>query len=244
MTDDPPKSPPPTPQEIQGHYDEEITSHSYKELETLALWAKHKGPIFYLIGGWAAWRYHRGLGSRDIDVIFPDTQILDSFLQQHYKANGFENHGGLLSKRYRKRVDLEDRTFLIQIDAAGLDHGPPFKEDPNRTIPYTELEEHSVEWTLGTGTTRIPTPELLILQKTKAWRDRRWDLEHEATNPVDIQYLRGKIWKDAYDIRSLEPIVEDWATVWEIAQTHECTDLIQDAFATLEIDTDLPAPES
>lgn len=242
MTEDLPAGQPPAPDEIAGQYDEEVTSHSYEELETLAIWAKHKGPVFYLIGGWAAWHYHGGLGSRDIDVIFPDTQILDTFLQLYYKANGFEDHGGLLSKRYRKPVEIGDRTFLIQIDAAGLEEGPPFKEDEGRNIPYTELEAHSVTWDLGRATVRIPTPELLILQKVKAWRDRRWDLDHEAVDPTDVQYLQGKIWKDAYDIRGLKPVVDEWSVVWEITDKHDCTDLVQEAFATLEVEPGVPPP--
>lgn len=242
MTDERPTGQPKAPNQIQGQYDDEVTSHSYKELEHLALWAKHKGPLFYLIGGWAAWHYHGGLGSRDIDVIFPDASILNNFLQLYYKANGYENHGGLLTKQYRKPVTVGDKTFLIQIDAAGLHQGSPFKEDEGRNIPYSELENHSRPWDLGRATVRIPTPELLILQKVKAWRDRRWDREHEAVNPVDIQYLQGKIWKDAYDIRSLEPVVDDWPILWEITERNGCTDLVQDAFHTLDIQPGAPPP--
>lgn len=53
MTDHLPPGQPQAPDHIEGQYAEEVTSHSYKELENLAMWAKHKGPIFYLIGGWA-----------------------------------------------------------------------------------------------------------------------------------------------------------------------------------------------
>lgn len=242
LTDHLPPGQPAAPEGLEGQYAEEVTSHSYKELENLALWAKHTGPVFYLIGGWAAWRYHRGLGSRDIDVIFPDRNILDSFLQLYYKANGYENHGGLLAKRYRKPVKVGGATFLIQIDAASLDQGPPFKEDEERNIPYTELENHSVGWEMGQATVRIPTSELLLLQKVKAWRDRRWDLEHVAVDPIDIQYLQGKIWKDAYDIRALAPTVGDWSPVWEISEAHGCTDLIHDALSTLGTTPGTPPP--
>ncbi len=242
LTDDLPHRQPRAPEHIKGQYAEEVTSHSYKELQNLAMWAKHKGPMFYLIGGWAAWRYHGGLGSRDIDVIFPDRVILDNFLQLYYKANGYENHGGILSKQYRKPVEIGDQTFLIQIDAAGLDQGPPFKEDKDRNIPFTELEKHSLPWELETATVRIPRPELLFLQKVKAWRDRRWDLDHTAVDAVDVQYLQGKIWKDAYDIRNLEPRIEDWNVVWGITEKNACTNLIAQAIETLGIEPSEPPP--
>lgn len=242
MTDRLPTGQPEAPEHVAGQYAAEVTTHSYRELETLALWAKHRGPIFYLIGGWAAWRYHGGLGSRDIDVIFPDRRILDGFLQRYYKANGFENHGGLLARRYRKPVRVGDRTFHIQIDAAGIEQGRPFKEDRERNLPYTELETHFADWDLGRATVRIPTPELLVLQKVKAWRDRRWDLDHVAVDPVDVQYLRGKIWKDAYDIRSLAPAVEAWTVAWEIAERHDCTDLVHEAFDELNVEPSVPPP--
>lgn len=188
------------------------------------------------------WRYHGGLGSRDIDVIFPDRHILDNFLQLYYKANDYENHGGLLSKQYRKPVRVGDQTFLIQIDAAGLDQSPAFKEDETRNIPFTELENHSVPWELDTATVQIPTPELLFLQKVKAWRDRRWDLDHTAVNPVDIQYLQGKIWKDAYDIRNLRHTVERWDVIWEITERNACTDLTVEALESLGVEPGVPPP--
>lgn len=51
-------------------------------------------------------------------------------------------------------------------------------------------------WDVGPATVRVPVPELLILQKVKAWRDRSWDLEHVAVSPLDVAHLRSKLWKD------------------------------------------------
>lgn len=224
------------PEGFEDEYVAEVTSHSFQELENLALEARQRGPMFYLIGGWAAWHYHQGLGSRDIDVIFPHRQILDRFLQTYYKKHDYKNVGGLLNKRYRRPVDVGDRTVRLQIDAAAIDQGPPFKEDEDRNIPYTELEDHHRTWELETAAVRVPTPELLILQKVKAWRDRRWELDHEAVAAEDVQRLQGKIWKDEYDIRNLAPEVGDWSQVWAITDRHDCTDLVEEAFRELGLD--------
>ncbi|MBI4393539.1 MAG: hypothetical protein HY556_07060 [Euryarchaeota archaeon] len=228
LTDAPPPG-------FDAEYVAEVTTESYKELKNLALWAKSMGPEFCVIGGWAAWQYHRGLGSRDIDVIFLDWRMLDAMLRVYYERNAYETYGGLLSKRRRKRVVVGGKTVFIEIDAASVTDRVPFKEDRNRSIPYAEVQKHSVEWDVGPASVRIPVPELLILQKTKAWRDRTWDLEHTAVEAIDVQHLRGKIWKDEYDIRAIAKRVTDPGRMWEIAERNKCRDLIEDAFVRIGI---------
>lgn len=216
-------------------YSEELTQESYKELQRLAFWSSRLGPEFYLIGGWAAWYYHRGLGSRDIDVVFPDRSLLDSFLQTYYKQNGYESVAGLLSKRFRKRVEVGGRPVFVEIDAASMDEGPPLKEDPSRNLPFIALKAFHAEWQIGEAAVKIPLPELLILMKVKAHRDRSWALDHEAVSPVDIAYLRGKIWKDEIDIRNLASHVKKWNGVWKIAHKYDFEELARDTFRNLRL---------
>lgn len=228
-------APPHAPPELGEDYAVEVTTESYRELGRLALFAKSMGPQFCVIGGWAAWHYHGGLGSRDIDVIFPDFRTLDVMLRKYYEKNGYENFGGLLAKRFKKRVQVGTRTVFIEIDAANVTDHVPFKEDRTRTIPYSEVLEHSREWDVGPAAVLIPRPELLVLQKVKAWRDRTWDLDHVAVNPVDIAYLRGKIRKDEYDIRHVAAAVEEPSLMWSIAEKHKCKDLVADALGRLRV---------
>lgn len=122
---------PAPPEGAAEAYAQELTTESYQELVRLALWAKAMGPEFCLIGGWAAWRYHAGLGSRDIDVIFPDWRMLDVFLRVYYEKNGYETHGGLLSKRYRKRVAVGKRTVFIE----SMQRASPTRRRSRRTAP-------------------------------------------------------------------------------------------------------------
>ncbi len=229
----------PPPEGFDQEYAEEVTQESFKELKRLVLAAHASGPRFYLIGGWAAWRFHHGLGSRDIDVVFQDRSIMDPFLRAYYESNGYESYGvGLnlgLSQRYRKRVKIGGRDVFVSIDAASMDEICDFHEDRRRRLPYTELTEYCQEWDIGGLTLPIPRPELLLLQKIKAHRDRGWDLDHVAVSPVDAAYLRGKIWKDEHDIRGLVPIVGDWKLLWSISDEHKIRDLAQDTLATLRL---------
>ncbi len=220
---------------LDTEYSEEITQESYREIERLAFWARAKGPVFYLIGGWAAWRYHRGLGSRDIDVIFPNQAILEAFLTEYYRTHGYVRTGGWLAPSYHKPVETAAGTRYIEIDAAQLDRGFPFHEDPGRDIPYRLLERHSQSWRVGNEEVRMPTPELLLLQKVKAYRDRSWDLEHAAPDPVRSAYLRSKVSKDAYDIRGLAPHVGDWPSVATLAENQGCLDLVADCLSVLGV---------
>ena len=222
---------------FEDNYSEELTQESFKELQRLAFWSSRMGPEFYLIGGWAAWYYHRGLGSRDIDVVFPDKSLLDSFLQTYYKQNGYECVAGLLNKRFRKRVMVGGRAVFVEIDAASMDEGPPLKEDSSRNLPFTALEKFHGEWQIGQATIKIPLPELLILMKVKAHRDRSWTLDHEAVSPVEIAYLRGKIWKDGVDIRNLTAHIKKWNGVWKIAKKYDFDELAKDTFRNLRLKT-------
>lgn len=216
---------------LGGEYSSEMTTKSFEELKNLAFHAKSMGPEFYVIGGWAAWRYHAGLGSRDIDVVFPDHQIMDPFLAKYYKMNDYERYGGPFENRFRKRIGEDE---FVQIDAASFADGQPFKEDRRRNLPFELLMSHSDIWNLGESVVRIPKPELLILQKVKAHRDRSWDLGL-ATTSIQSDWLRGKIRKDEYDIRNIAPFIADWNLVRVISEDCDCSDLIEDSLKALRV---------
>lgn len=220
---------------LAADYAQEITQESYREIERLALWANARGPLFYLIGGWAAWRYHQGYGSRDIDVIFPNQAILEAFLTEYYVKNGYEKAGGLLAPTYHKPVETPTGTQYIEIDAAQLDMGPPFHEDSHKDLPYRLLEKHNQTWRVGSQEVRMPKVELLLLQKVKAYRDRSWDLEHVAVDVGRAAFLRSKVAKDAYDIQGIAPHVEDWELVGSIADERACRHLIEDTLLKLGV---------
>lgn len=170
-------------------------------------------------------------------MIFADTGIMDAFLRRYYDLRGYVNVGGFLAKRMRKRVTLKDRAdpVEIEIDAAGIRQGPPFKEDKTRNLPFTLLEEHHETWELDGPSTKIPTRELLLLQKVKAHRDRSFDLERE-TDPIQVAWLRSKIWKDAHDITGIASAGRiDWGSARRIADDNKVADLVHDTLTRLKI---------
>lgn len=217
------------PTELVRDYQPEFTEESYREIERLALWSRARGPRLYLIGGWAAWRYHQGLGSRDIDVIFPSRSILEGFLPAYYRENGYERQPGLIEISYHKPVTTAAGTFYIELDAAPIDGSFPFHEDHALNIPYTLLQGNHQRWRVGSEDVLVPTPELLLLQKVKAFRDRSWDIRSLVLDPARSQYLRNKIAKDVYDIQNLVPYIKRWKVVEALANEHSCKELVREA---------------
>ena len=125
-------------------------------------------------------------------------------------------------------------TVYIEIDAAQLDKGVPFHEDPRVDLPYRLLERHNQTWRVGNQEVLMPTPELLLLQKVKAHRDRSWDLRHTEVDIGRAAFLRSKIAKDAYDIRGLVPHIADWGVVASIAEERSCRPLVAASLKELE----------
>jgi hypothetical protein len=135
-----------------------LTTKSFEELKSLAFYGKSMGPEFFVIGGWAAWRYHSGLGSRDIDVVFHDHQIMDPFLAKYYKMNDYELYGGPFETRYRKRIGDD---MFVQIDAASFADGQPFKEDRRRLAIWTahESQRYMESWRIRNQNPQTRTPD-------------------------------------------------------------------------------------
>jgi hypothetical protein len=223
--------------EWEGEYEKEVTEESFKELSRLVGWTSSLGSDLYLIGGWASYHYHRGLGSRDIDVIFADRGVFGRFLTEYYRANGYTPSGGVWERKFRKMLSAGGRSVRIEVDAAHLDDSPPFKEDRDRALPFRLLTDYHATWKVGPLEVLIPQPELLVLMKAKTWRDRRWDIDHAAVAPLDLATVQGKIRKDEYDLRNLVPRVTSWDTLWGIADQCKCRRLIAETFHSLGIET-------
>jgi len=127
----------PTEAGYESLYDEEITDFSYEELKRLSFWSRIKGPEFFLIGGWAAWHYHRGAGSRDIDIIFSDKTIMECFLPIYYRENGYtEVHGPMrIERRFEKKFRIprwKSSSPLMQHACPKVDHS---RRTERRTSP-------------------------------------------------------------------------------------------------------------
>jgi hypothetical protein len=220
----------------EGDYEKEVTEESFRELSELVLWSSEQGSDLYLIGGWASYFYHRGLGSRDIDVVFADRALFEKFSTEYYRESGFTPAGGGWDRRFRKNLRAGGRGVRIEIDAAHLDDSPPYKENPARSLPFHLLANHHATWDLGRVKVRIPELDLLVLMKVKTWRDRRWEVDHSAVGPLDLATVQGKIRKDEYDLRNLTPHLRSWSNLWAIADECQCHELAAETFRSLGID--------
>ncbi len=87
---------------MESFYAREITDETFKELVDFVQWYNRVvGHEPLIVGGWAAWAYHHGLGSKDIDVVFPGAATKHATLFDYFKSHGFK----------QRRVDFFDCEF-------------------------------------------------------------------------------------------------------------------------------------
>ncbi len=182
-------------------YYEEITTATYQELHRVGEWFNRLfGYHPVLVGGWAVFHYNpAGLGSRDIDLIFPDRRIKDRAVNQYMLSHGYERE---------RRSELEENYVLPVTTTRGVERvylDVATVQDANRVhgadveLPWKLAYDHQVPAQVGDTDFFVPSPEVLLLLKAKAAVDRGYD----AKRVFDPFLLQQKGWKDYYDIASL-----------------------------------------
>ena len=186
-------------------YNPDITSASYKELNKFTHWCnKIFGYYPIIIGGWAVYYYTNQAQSRDIDLILPTNQDIHQLLLPYYAANQYKS-AGLITKEYYKEVQTKNGTDKIYLDASSYQRKNQLKENSNIELAWNLLEKNAQEWKTTKFTARVPLPELLLLYKVKAFRDRTFDLK--TTQSLGRKtYLTAKIEKDTADIQGLQKL--------------------------------------
>jgi len=98
----------------------------------------------------------------------------------------------------------------MEIDACTFEDPKPgsFHEDLNKQLPYSLTAERQCQRRVkleGDAICYIPSRPLLLLYKTKAARDRAYDLKTKGTiiEPAKAERLRGKVTKDRADMIAL-----------------------------------------
>ncbi|MGI0073375.1 MAG: hypothetical protein ACREA3_06155 [Nitrosotalea sp.] len=192
---------------IRHLYDPAITSKSRQELVQFAKWFNEKhGSWPSVIGGWAVWSYYQdGFGSRDVDLILPSDDWIETVLKKEYfPYRGFSpyQHLGdfLGQKHYGKLVDPDkpngDIVFFDLLSASKP------REDPQELgvfVDWNWVNDFRKEAEIDGIKIFVPEVELLLLLKIIGALARIRDLRY-ATDP---SYLTSKIWKDYYDIANL-----------------------------------------
>lgn len=185
-------------------YYNEVTEASFKELINLTKWINEKyGYYPVVIGGWAVYSYAKSLGSRDIDIVFPDRISIDKVLIPYYNVMGYKSEG-LFSKSFHKEIITKRGKEKIMLDACSLSDKNILHENKNIEIPWELTIKYYNKWEIEKDVTvQIPQKELLIIYKIKALCDRKYDLKHQSISLADRDYINSKIWKDENDIKDL-----------------------------------------
>jgi len=193
---------------LQEYYRNEVTSATFEELKITLRWFNDiLGNFPFVIGGWAVWAYTKGLGSRDMDIVMPLRESVDPIMVPFYRANGYEKKGGPLDfgKYFAKSIEVNGGQEEFYLDICSYQDHNYFHEDRDKEfeLPWDLLEKHHELGGFEGLKAYIPTKELLVLSKVKAYRDRKHDLKHRGAHESDLYRMQSKIWKDAHDIREL-----------------------------------------
>lgn len=182
----------------ESGYAREVTRKSFRELQSIARWLNIHGHSPIVVGGWAAYYYAKGLGSRDIDLILPESAlpVLKEYCKSHnYQINTAPHTRILFSKRIGGGS--------MDIDVFTFSHKNRLAKNPRIEIPWSLAKNNCREWKLGKAAAKVPVPELLLLYKAAALIDRKHKVQKWALSRLEKQHLDSKIWKDMQDIEAL-----------------------------------------
>ncbi|MFA6330354.1 MAG: hypothetical protein WCX64_06805 [Candidatus Micrarchaeia archaeon] len=222
---------------MQELYSDEITGETRNELAEFVKWFNRLfGHEPLIVGGWAAWAYHRGIGSKDIDVVFPGSAAMDRNLVAYYTARGFSQRKTEMFDYafYKERKTKSGTSVEVMVDAVASNRNVTVT-GTDLIIPWGLAEKHKQKFEFSKDVEAyIVKPELLLFYKAGALIGRS-HLLRQATNKGHYQ---SKLWKDAKDVAGLVGNCEldavelqqfstqcnfkqaDWQYVLNVAQTY------------------------
>jgi hypothetical protein len=177
-------------------YSNTITGSSLSELNEFARWYNEKlGNYSVIVGGWAVYCYTKGLGSKDIDVVFLGDAAKHKTLFDYFRAHGYtERRRSFFDKEF---VKLNGGVEII-IDAVSSNRTIIF-EGRKARLPWGWAVKHNSLYDLGGSKIYIPDIELLMTYKLGAILGRNLQLR----TGLEFDYYRSKLWKDVFDVISL-----------------------------------------
>lgn len=215
-------------------YSRDITDETLKELVNFISWYNNVyGHEPLIVGGWAAWAYHGGLGSKDIDVVFPGAAAKQMTLSSYFTSNGYAE---------KRDVDFFDFEFAkirktkgkqsveVVVDAVSLDRFVTVSGTDVR-IPWGLTEKHKRKHSFGKDAEAyIVDPELLLVYKIGALAGRDYLLRTGSLSRR--RHYQSKLWKDARDVLGiLENCTLDSRKVHGFVDSCDLKDIIAPAFS-------------
>jgi len=184
-------------------YTSEVTDQTLKELVEFISWYNKLGHEPLIVGGWAAYAYHGGLGSKDIDVVFPGGGAMQQTLLQYFKVNGYDERKTSFFdyEFYKTRKTSNGREVEMIIDAVSSDR-KVVVNGTALTIPWGLAEKYKRKHYFAQNVHAwIAEPELMVIYKIGALIGRAANLSI-ATERERLR-IEGKLWKDAKDLLGL-----------------------------------------
>ena len=185
---------------FEDRYDKKWTELSFRELVNFARWMnKIIGYHPTVIGGWAVYLYHKGLGSRDIDVVLPRRNIKDKVINMYLGNNGYEIRTKTFGEdEWIKYLEPGNTASEIYLDVCtfednNLVHGADIE------IPWAIVNDGEKDIKVDNADLHIPAPEVLLILKVKAAWDRAYDISQGSSS----DFLRDKLRKDRIDVISI-----------------------------------------
>lgn len=185
---------------MKEFYLDEITEETRKELVDLIKWYNRVvGHEPLIVGGWAAWAYHQGIGSKDIDLVFPGAASMQQTLFDYFKSHGYgERKVDFFDYEFYKRRKTGNGEIDILVDAVSLNRSAQVT-GTKVTIPWKLAETHKQKHSFGKDADAyIITPEMLLVYKTGALIGR--DAKLSAATGHSQRHYQAKLWKDVQDI--------------------------------------------
>ncbi len=191
-------------------YSKQITEPSFEELKEFAEWYNKKiGNYPVIVGGWAVYCYTKGLGSKDIDVVFVGDETKHVTLSTYFLTHGYsERKRSFFDTEFAKTINIQGGEVEIIIDAVSSKR-TIIIEGRKVRIPWSWAIKYNRIYELKGATIYIPNIELLLVYKLGAVLGRNILLR----TGIDFDYYRSKVWKDVYDAVSLSKLDMDYKKV-------------------------------
>ncbi|MFH0714236.1 MAG: hypothetical protein V1847_00430 [Candidatus Diapherotrites archaeon] len=165
-----------------------------------------------VLGGWAVFAFTHVEQSVDADVLLKSKKDIEK-LKPFFEENGFEiNDDNPDAISFEKSLEEPQELGGIKIESIIFDlitskESNQLHENKMVEIPWKLAFQYNEKLSVDEQKMLVPSPELLLVYKVKAFMDRKYDkfkfLEHMAHKKVWASRKDFKIEKDKRDIKNL-----------------------------------------
>lgn len=186
--------------DMEDYYSSEITSVTREEFLKFVKWYnKHIGHEPMIVGGWAVFTYAPlGRGSKDVDVIFPGREAMDTTLGQFFHSEGYKEKRTSLfgGTEFVKEIRTKNGKNIDMIIDATTEDIKIKDENTGIILDWSPTKKNRERKEYYGAVFYVPTVELLIAYKLGALIKRETALRITG----DFVRYSSKILKDVSDV--------------------------------------------